>query len=260
MEGWIKLHYKLLDWEWHDDPAMFSLWIHLLLLANFEDKKWHDIIVKRGQFVTSLVGLQLRTGLSIQQIRTCLARLQDCKQIECEATNKYTIITICNFEDYQVSQLGNQQTNNKQATNKQQAANKQITTTEEYKNKEYIDVVDINAHAYTHEGLVVGILEKTASLNTFCMQNRISVDDFTALAHEVINDWNLQGTTHINERDACRHLFNTIRIKLNEKKRNGNTDRKTHSEQVSDLYACVAARIARRAAEDDARNSKVRNS
>lgn len=252
MEGWITLNRKLLDWEWHDDPAMFSLWIHLLLLANYEDKKWHGIVIKRGQLVTSLANLHEQTGLSVRQIRTCLARLRDCEQIASKSTNKYTVITICNYDSYQDKPI-----NERQA--ERQTNDNQATTTEQ-SNNIYIDVVDINAHAYTHEGLVVGILEKTASLNTFCMQNRISVDDFTALAHEVINDWNLQGTTHINERDACRHLFNTIRIKLNERKRNGNTDRKTHSEQVSDLYAGVAARIARRAAEDDARNSKVRNS
>lgn len=134
MEGWIKLHYKLLEWEWHDDPAMFSLWIHLLLLANYEDKKWHGMVIERGKFVTSLVNLHLQTGLSIRQVRTCLSRLQESKQIECETTNKYTIVTICNFDDYQNRKGGQRQTNDNPTTNEGQSNDNPTTTTKEYKN------------------------------------------------------------------------------------------------------------------------------
>lgn len=260
MEGWIKLHYKLLDWEWHDDPAMISLWVHLLLLANFEDKRWHDIIVKRGQFVTSLVNLQLRTGLSIRQIRTCLSRLQDCNQIECETTNKYTIVTICNFEDYQVKQLGERQTNDKQTTSKRQTNDKPTTTTEEYKNIDNNTLSPKRAHAHTHEGLVVEILEQTSTLEQFCMQNHISVQEFTDAANEVVTEWELTDVTHRDRSDAKRHLFSVVRLKLKDKnKRNGN-NRSTYEEQRDKLYAGSAAIIARLAAEDDARAAKVRNS
>lgn len=252
MEGWIKLHYKLLDWEWHDDPAMISLWVHLLLLANFEDKRWHDIIVKRGQFVTSLVNLQLRTGLSIQQIRTCLARLQDCKQIECKTTNKYTIVTICNFEYYQVKQLGEQQTNNKQITSNQQTNNKPTTTTEEYKNIDNNTLSPKRAHAHTHEGWqLIEEVKNSASLEAWCMQNRTTKDTFIALATQVVTEWEITELPHKNESDVKLHLFSSVK-KLLKEKRNGN-NRKTHSEQISDLYASVAATIARRSAEDDAR-------
>lgn len=133
MEGWLKLHYRLLDWEWHDDPAMFSLWTHLLLLANYEDKKWHGMVIERGKFVTSLVNLHLQTGLSIRQVRTCLSRLQESKQIECETTNKYTIVTICNYDDYQKKKGGQRQTNDNPTTNEGQSNDNPTTTTEEYK-------------------------------------------------------------------------------------------------------------------------------
>ena len=40
MEGWIKLHRQILDWEWYDDINVKVLFLHLLLTANYEDKKW----------------------------------------------------------------------------------------------------------------------------------------------------------------------------------------------------------------------------
>ena len=135
-ETFIKLYRKLLKWRWADDPNTFALWIRLLLLANFEDKGWHNITVKRGQVVTSVAKLAIESGLSKQQTRTCLDRLKDTKEIVMEATNKYTIITICNYDSYQSFECSSQQTNNKQITNEQQTNNKQITTTKERKERE----------------------------------------------------------------------------------------------------------------------------
>jgi hypothetical protein len=124
MEGFIVLHRKLLEWEWADDPLTGWLWVHLLLRANHEDKKWRGIVIKRGQLVTGLEELACQTGLSIQQVRTRLDRLIKCGCITKQSSNKYTIITICKYSDYQDLP----EENNKQITNKQQTNNKQITT------------------------------------------------------------------------------------------------------------------------------------
>ena len=102
MEGWIKLHRKLLEWEWHDVPAMMTIWMHLLMLANNKDREWHGTKIERGQFATSLSNLSAMTGLTVKQVRLCLQRLKDSKQICTKRANKFTIITICKFESYQL--------------------------------------------------------------------------------------------------------------------------------------------------------------
>ena len=102
MEGWIKLHRKLLEWEWHDVPAMMTIWMHLLMLANNRDREWHGTKIVRGQFATSLSNLSAMTGLTVKQVRLCLQRLKDSKQICTKRANKFTIITICKFESYQL--------------------------------------------------------------------------------------------------------------------------------------------------------------
>ena len=130
MEGWIKLHRKFLDWGWFDRSEMVHLFVYLLLSVNTEDKDWHGIQVQRGQLVTSVASLSEATHLSTRQIRTCLGRLQETKEIIVKSTNRFTIVTVCNYGSYQISE----DEANKQLTNKQQTTNKQLTTSKEYKN------------------------------------------------------------------------------------------------------------------------------
>jgi len=61
-QGWIKLHRKFLEWEWANMPEMVSIFIHLLLRANYEDGKWRGISIKRGQFITGRNTLSKTTG------------------------------------------------------------------------------------------------------------------------------------------------------------------------------------------------------
>jgi hypothetical protein len=124
---WIKSYRKMLKWEWADDPYMFALWSRLLLEANYEPEKWHGKVIERGQLVTSLSSLSARSGIPVQSLRTCLQRLVDSEQITKESTNKYTIITICNYDRYQAKSTICQQTTNNQITNEQQTSNIQPT-------------------------------------------------------------------------------------------------------------------------------------
>lgn len=126
--GWIKLHRKIVDWEWFTSPSTLQLFIYLLLRANKEDKKWRGILIKRGQLVTSVATISEETKLSTQQVRTSLNRLKSTNEITSKTTNKFTLVTVCKYESYQLyeeveqqtKQQALQQTNNKQITNKQQ--------------------------------------------------------------------------------------------------------------------------------------------
>lgn len=140
-DWWIKIFpYRLLEWEWYDDLYMFRLFMHLLLKANYRDKEWHGTIIKRGQLVTSLGHLSTETGLSYRNVRTCLDKLEKTGEIVRQATNKFTIITVCKYGKYQQVPADERQTNDKQTTNKRQANDKQTTTTIEYKSKRDKDI------------------------------------------------------------------------------------------------------------------------
>jgi len=140
MSGWVKLHRRLLEWEWYRTENMVHLFTYLLLSANHETKRWMGIEVERGQLITGRKSISVSTGISEQSIRTCLDRLKSTKEVTIKSTNKYTIITICNYESYQcdenetnqhINQVTNQQlTNNQPATNHKQEL-KNIRTKEE---------------------------------------------------------------------------------------------------------------------------------
>lgn len=100
-EGWIKLHRSITDWEWFADAETLKLFLYLLLTANYEEKKWKGITIQRGQVVTSLPVLSSSLNMSVKKIRVRLKRLADSGTIITEWTNKYSIITICNYDSYQ---------------------------------------------------------------------------------------------------------------------------------------------------------------
>jgi predicted transcriptional regulator len=102
-----------------------------------------------------MISLAENTGITEQTIRTCLNRLKSTNEITIKVTNKYSIITICNYESYQlINNITNQQINqqpNQQLTINQPTTNQQLTTNkneENNKNKKNIrkelDFVDEN--------------------------------------------------------------------------------------------------------------------
>lgn len=106
MAGWIKIYRAFLEWEWYHDIPCKVLALHYLLSANFEDKRWRNQLIKRGQFVTSLYNLSADTRLSVQQIRTTNKKLTSSGFCHIRPTNKYTIVTICNYDRYQGDERG----------------------------------------------------------------------------------------------------------------------------------------------------------
>lgn len=128
MEGWIKLHRGLLEWEWYDEPNVFRLFLHCILKANHSDKSWRGSVIKRGEFVTSLQNLSNETKLSVQQVRTCLKKLTN--ELTIKSTSQHTVIQVVKYNEYQ----DDNKQSNKRVTNEQQTNNKQITTTKNDKN------------------------------------------------------------------------------------------------------------------------------
>lgn len=126
--SWIKIYRKFLKWEWYDDINVKVLFLHCLLKANYKDKKWHGIEVRRGSFLTTIRGLAKETGLTPMQIRTALNKLKTTHEITQSSNTNYTVITINNYEKYQT----NNTQDNKPITHQQHTNNTPITHTIEY--------------------------------------------------------------------------------------------------------------------------------
>lgn len=100
--NWIKLYRKICDWQWYQDAKMVHLFVHLMLKASI--MKGSDLS-DSWQLCTSLRILSKETGLSLQNIRTCIGKLQRTGEITFRTlpTHRQSIITICNSDSYQAS-------------------------------------------------------------------------------------------------------------------------------------------------------------
>jgi len=150
--GWIKLHRCLTDWEWYSDINVRLTFIHFLIKANYQDKRWQGELIPRGSFITSIKHLSEEIGISKMQVRTAIKKLVLTNEITSESSNANTMITIVSYNTYQLDD----KPNNKPITNKEQTDNKRITTTKEVKNiKEYkklllseLSVADVDNENY----------------------------------------------------------------------------------------------------------------
>ena len=135
--GYIKIYRKFKDWCWYSDLPVFRLFFHMLLHANWEDNTWKGITVKRGQLVRSVRKLAAETGLTEQQTKTAINKLQSTHEITSVSTNKFTLYTIVKYDTYQTKRLVSNQLSN---TGSNPQSNKQIThnltTDKEERNKE----------------------------------------------------------------------------------------------------------------------------
>ena len=254
MNGFIVLHRKLLDWEWHDDFYMGWLWVTLLLMANHEDKKWRGKVIKRGQLVTDLASLSAQTGLSVRQIRTRLDRLVECECIDKQTTNKFTIITICNYSNYQDMPEDCRQTNDKQMTNNRQTNDKgsnnnnnnislecDNNTREEQKSGELT--------LWSNDELFEELAEAEGQQSwreAVCMNLHFAKEGLVQALREFNELVKMRKEAHDSIQDYARHFTNYMYQNINSRK---NEDKKSNTAYIS--------RDEQRKAEADARRREA---
>lgn len=115
MSGWIKLHRSIQNHFIYDfsEPDKALAWIDILLSASYSDSKVKIkskvIPVQKGQWLVSQVTLQKRWKMSQNKVKRLLNMLENDGMI-CVLTNELTsVITICNFSNYQDGERANEQ-------------------------------------------------------------------------------------------------------------------------------------------------------
>ena len=127
-EGWIKLHREIMDNPVFRKPTVSHYFSYCLLKANHEDKEtiWNGkkMLIERGSFMTGRKQAAKDTGLSEQNIRTALTILElqgILQKSTTKSTNRFTYLTICNYDKYQGRESkGNHQTNHQSTSNQPQ--------------------------------------------------------------------------------------------------------------------------------------------
>lgn len=137
VEGHIRLFRKFKKSSFYKDSIYVHVWIHLLLSANWSEKRIkldgsdQFIDIKPGQFLTSRTKLSAELGINRSKLERILNALKSEQQIEQQTFSKYRVISICNWSEYQQ----NEQQNEPQVSSKRAASEQQVSTNNNNKNK-----------------------------------------------------------------------------------------------------------------------------
>lgn len=171
MEGWIKIHRKMLENPIIcKDSDYLSVWIYLLLNATHKEIpalfKGEKITLQPGQLITGRKSMSTKLKISESKIYRIINEYKSEQQIEQQTSNKNSLITILNWDKYQQSEQQNeQQMNNKRTTTEQQ-----LNTNKNVKNDNNIYLFNFKNNkekvAPFSEGDEVSKFLKTKGINT----------------------------------------------------------------------------------------------
>lgn len=184
MEGWIKLHRKLLGNPIIvKDSDYLSVWIYVLLNAThkeydtlFQGKR---ITLQKGQLITGRKSISEKLKINESKVQRILKTLESEQQIKQQKGNKNRLITILSWDKYQQDeQQIEQQVNNNRTTSEQQVnTNKNVKNIKNGKN-----VINNNNNNKVDDSCVDGLQEIIVFY-----ENNIGM--ITPYGAEVLNDY-----------------------------------------------------------------------
>lgn len=128
--GWIKLHRKIEDSVVFSNEKGLKIWIWCLLRAGHKEKSIfigrNKITLFPGQFVSGSNTMEEELNLGRSTVWYWLSILEKEGQVRIKTTNKYSIITIPNWDKYQ--EVGNKW----EADGKQMGTNKNDKNDKKY--------------------------------------------------------------------------------------------------------------------------------
>ncbi|MBF0229172.1 MAG: hypothetical protein HQK63_06215 [Desulfamplus sp.] len=180
--GYIKIWRKIEDADIIKNHKLCSFWLWCLVKASHKEKTimvgYQEVVLQAGQFIFGRNKAMQETNLTTQEVRTCLKNLKKQKKITIKPTNKFSIITIMNWDTYQQDNTTTNQQSNQPLTNKEPTTNQQLTTNKNEKNdkneKNEKNKEKINKKENpTHAELKAYLESKVASLPLSVFKNKI---------------------------------------------------------------------------------------
>lgn len=150
--GWVKLHRKMLDNPIiMKDAEHLAVWMYLLLNATHAEYpalfKGKKITLQPGQLITGRKSIASTLRVSESKVTRILSAFESEQQIEQLTSNKNRLISVVNWDKYQIcDQQNEQQMNNNWTTTEQQVnTNKKNKNVKNEKNViNYSDIPELN--------------------------------------------------------------------------------------------------------------------
>lgn len=209
--GYIKLYRKLLTSKIFANPTKLKVWIWLLIKANHKNKYISvrigkgetDVEILRSQFLFGRHKAEDELNIDESTIYRIIKSLEKIGMITVKANNHYSIITICNYEDYQGQGPSNVTTIEQPLNNKQPTTAKGTNTTnnDENNKNEYDKFLEV-FNAIT-EKKFTGDKSSKAQYQELVKREYKLPDFEKSIQNCLINEW------HKNNKDVLTPAFIT---------------------------------------------------
>lgn len=141
-DTWIKLYRKLLKSPIFDNEKALKIWIWCLLKVTYTDKQQlvgrQIIELKSGQFVFGRKKASLELKMNESTIYKYMKILEELQMINVVSNNKFSIVSIEKWGDYQIKELKEEQ----QSNNKEKLENNNKRTAKNVEVEEIIKIKD----------------------------------------------------------------------------------------------------------------------
>jgi len=203
--SYVYLFRKIIETSFYKDSFALHLAIHCLLKANRFPRQvtlGNEIInLERGQFITGRHKLYLETGIKESTVRNKLSLLSKVGFLDIKTTTKYSIITVINYDKYQLKDSGR--------TAEEPTDGQQMDTTKKEKkdkkdNKQYNNIGQEQDPNRTPHHLFKSIIdylnkqakreyratsEKTKSLIRARLREGFTEQDFKTVIDKKVAEW-----------------------------------------------------------------------
>lgn len=257
MQGWIKISRNIsYHWLWQDAERL-RWWLDLLIMASWEDKEVihdsHLFTLRRGQMIASVAFLSKRWKRNRQTIIRYLTLIENEDMIKREVLYRQTsIITICNYDIYQLQTAEQVDTivDGQVGT----IVDTIVDTNKEF--KEYIYTTSSLDARAREEKFIEEMKNDRYWCELIAMRFYLkSIEPILGWLDKFKLDLQCRDVTHQNLGDAKRHFNDWLRIQLQNKNRDENSEIRrpnkfqTATKQQRDEE--FADHIAKKLASDD---------
>lgn len=209
MKGYIKLHREIEDhWLWLN-PQHLRAWLYLLFEAAWEPKtipwgKNETVTLRRGQLATTTRKLMGRWGYYAEATLDFLKVLEAQGMITRETSSKMTIITIVNYDKYQVE--------DDKAERKPKHKSKHIKEIEEEK----INNINLNISPSREQDLK--FFEELKNDKIFfenaAMSLHIGIEPLQKFVEQFGQEMLVKEKFHLSLSDYRQHFYNWVKLKI----------------------------------------------
>ncbi len=120
--GYVKLHRSFLHHDMFRDPASCQFFVYCITSAAYKDRKFlynkQVVSLKKGQFIYGRKKAAEMLGTTERKVRTLRDMFEKLDFLTIQTTNRYTIITVNNWDTYQGASTENDQPVDQQTTNR----------------------------------------------------------------------------------------------------------------------------------------------